>query len=88
MYPCTLRKNLMTYFKLQSDGSTLTPLGQIVGYRVLYTDKNGKPKTMTTRNAAGKPTTIFSLWFKANNAAKALRMGQVSRIVPVYSGDK
>ncbi len=78
----------MTYFKLQSDGTTLTPLGQIIGYRVLYTDKSGKQKTLTTRTAAGKVTTMFSLWFKANNAAKSLRMGQVSRIVPVYSGDK
>jgi hypothetical protein len=67
----------MAYLTINSDGST-TQLGAIIGYRVIYTEHGRRKQT--------KP---FNLLWQATGFQKGLRMGQGSRIVPVYArGEK
>lgn len=63
----------MTYLQVNSDGST-SPLGTITGYRVEYKHKGHDRQT--------RPFT--TLWH-AFGFQQHLRMGQASKIVPVYS---
>jgi hypothetical protein len=62
----------VTYLAVNPDGST-SPLGSITGYRVAY--KHGR------RTRQSKP---FSFLWQAFGFQKRLKMGQESRIVPVY----
>jgi hypothetical protein len=66
----------VTYLAVNADGST-SPLGSITGYRVAY--KHGR------RTRQSKP---FSFLWQAFGFQKRLKMGQESRIVPVYDGKK
>lgn len=66
----------MTYLAINRDGST-SELGNITGYRVAY--KHGR------RERQSKPFT--HLW-QAFGFQRGLRMGQQSRIVPVYAKGK
>jgi hypothetical protein len=66
----------VTYLAVHADGST-TELGAITGYRVLYR-QNGRPRR-------SKP---FGLMYQAIGFQRGLRMGQASKIVPVYSKQK
>lgn len=66
----------MTFLAVNRDGST-TELGSIVGYRVHYVQ--GRQKRQS------RP---FSLLWQALGFQKGLRMGQASKIVPVYSNRK
>lgn len=63
----------MTFLAVNRNGST-TELGAIIGYRVQYL-QNGKSRQ-------SRP---FSLLWQALGFQKGLRMGQSSKIVPVYS---
>lgn len=63
----------MTYLAVNADGST-TQLGAITGYRVLYM-RDGRPRRSKS----------FGLMYQAIGFQRSLRMGQASKIVPVYS---
>jgi len=66
----------VTYLAVNADGST-SELGSITGYRVAY--KHGRrPRQSRT----------FKLLWQAFGFQKRLKMGQESRIVPVYDGKK
>lgn len=63
----------MTFLAVNRDGST-TELGAIIGYRVQY--------VLGGQKRQSRP---FSLLWQALGFQKVLRMGQASKIVPVYS---
>lgn len=63
----------MSYLAVGSDGST-QQLGVITGYRVEY-----------MQGARKKTTKIFPFLWQALGFQKTMRMGQSSKLVPVYS---